>query len=128
VARAALARLRAWVQEGTSPPAAPRIEADESGGLVRDADGNVIGGIRTPDVDAPVTTLTGTGNPSSIFCSLFGQEIPFTPERLSALHPTHEAYVDQVTESAGAAAEVGFLLADDRDAIVAAATASDVGR
>ena len=31
VVRAALERLRAWVQEGTAPPASPRIEADAEG-------------------------------------------------------------------------------------------------
>jgi hypothetical protein len=127
VARAALARLRAWVQEGTTPSPAPRIETDADGQLVRDQDGNVVGGLRTPDVDAPVATLTGAGNPSSVFCALFGQEIAFSPGRLAALYPTGDVYVAEVTASATAAVEAGFLLPDDADAIVEAATRSDVG-
>lgn len=128
VARAALERLRAWVQDGTPPPASPRIEADASGQLVRDADGIVRGGIRTPDVDAPVATLTGEGSAASVFCSLFGQEIPFSTERLAELYPSHDVYVDQVTRSADEALDAGFLLESDRDALVAAAMESDVGR
>ena len=126
IARAALARLRAWVQDGTPPPAAPPIDSDGTE-LVRDADGNVLGGLRTPDVDAPVSTLTGTGNSASVFCALFGQEIPFGPERLAALYTTHDDYVAQVRDSAAAAEEAGFLLPYDAAAMVDAASASDVG-
>jgi hypothetical protein len=126
VTRAALARLRAWVEDGTTPPASPRIETAD-GALVRDADGNVLGGIRTPDVDAPVATLTGQGNPDSVFCLLFGQEIAFSADRLAARYPTHQSYIDAVTASADAALEAGFLLADDRDAMVEAAERSSVG-
>jgi hypothetical protein len=127
VVRAALARLRSWVEDGTAPPSAPRIESDREGALVRDADGNALGGIRTPDVDAPISTLTGVGNDVSVFCSLFGQEIPFTAERLAELYPSDDAYVDQVTASADRALDAGFLLDYDRDAIVDAAMESDIG-
>jgi hypothetical protein len=127
VARASLARLRAWVQDGTAPPPSPRIETDDSGELVRDADGIVVGGIRTPDVDAPVSTLTGDGNDASIFCMLFGQEIPFSADRLAALYPSHDVYIEQVTASADDAVEAGFLLGYDRDAIVDRAAQSDIG-
>lgn len=128
VARGGLERLRAWVLDGTEPPPSPRLEAGADGQLVRDADGNVRGGIRTPDVDAPVATLTGEGSAASVFCSLFGQEIPFTAARLTELYPTHDTYVDEVTSSADDAQGSGFLLETDRDAIVEAADQSDVGR
>ena len=127
VARAALERLRAWVLDGTTPPRSPRLEAGADGQLVRDADGNVRGGIRTPDVDAPIATLTGQGNPASVFCSLFGQEIPFSAEHLAELYPTHDTYVDLVTMSADDGLDAGFLLETDRDALVEAAAESDVG-
>lgn len=128
VERAALERLRAWVLDGTPPPPSPRLEADPDGRLVRDADGNVLGGIRTPDVEAPIATLTGEGSAASVFCSLFGQETPFSAARLAELYPTHDSYVDEVTSSADDALEAGFLLEADRDAIVEAAADSDVGR
>lgn len=127
IARAALAGLRAWMQDGTPPPTASPIQSDDSGELERDEDGNVLGGIRTPDVDAPVATLTGTGSQASVFCSLFGQEIPFSGERLAALYPTHDDYVARVRDSAQAAEDAGFLLPYDADAMVEAAAASDVG-
>ena len=127
VARAGLAAVRAWMLDATPPPVAAPIETQSDGTLARDADGNVLGGVRTPAVDAPTSTLTGVGNPSSVFCSLFGQEYPFSAETLADRYPTHEAYVDAVTASADAALEGGFLVGADRDELVAAAEASSVG-
>jgi hypothetical protein len=126
VTRAALARLRAWAADGTAPPPSPRIELAD-GALARNRDGNVLGGIRTPDVEAPVATLTGEGSDASVFCSLFGQEIPFSEARIQALHPTHDDYLDAVTVSANAAYDAGFLLANDRDRIIESAEGADIG-
>ncbi len=128
VARAALARLRAWVVHGRRPPLARPLETTPDGEIARDADGNALGGVRTPAVDAPISSLTGEGGDAGIFCALFGQERPFTPARLAELYPTHRAYTDAVTESADTAMDGGFLLKADRDAIVAKAERSNVGR
>jgi len=127
VARAALEALRAWVVDGTPPPASPDLMTAPDGALLRDADGNARGGIRTPAVDAPVSSLTGVGNDSSVFCSLFGQEHPLSAGRLAELYPTHTDYVEAVTTSADAAVASGFLLEVDRDAIVDEAERSSVG-
>ncbi len=125
VARAAMSSLRTWVVDGTAPPTAPRIEG-AGVAIVRDADGNALGGVRTPAVDAPISTLTGEGNPSSVFCILFGQETPFTPERLRALYADNAAYVAAVTAAADEAVRAGFILEPERDQIVADAEASGI--
>ncbi|MGH9026883.1 MAG: alpha/beta hydrolase domain-containing protein [Acidimicrobiia bacterium] len=125
VSRAALEALRAWTVDETLPSTSSRIETT-SDDIVVDEFGNAVGGIRTPSVDAPVSTLTGKGNEVSIFCSLFGQTTPFTPEQLASLYPTHADYVDEVTASADAAADAGFLLPADRDVIVEEAEAANV--
>lgn len=127
VLRAALERLRAWAEEGTQPTTAAPLDAAPDGTIARDADGNAIGGIRTPAVDAPTTSLTGVGNDVSVFCSLFGQVTPLSESRLAELYPTHEDYVDAVTTSADDALAQGFLLEVDRDALVAQAEESDIG-
>ena len=60
--RSALRAVDQWVRTGEAPPEAPRLEVDETGAapaFVRDEDGIVLGGIRTPLVDVPVATLTG---------------------------------------------------------------------
>ena len=126
VLRAAFTGLDEWVTEGTTPPTSPRIET-EGAAVVRDELGNAVGGIRTPQVDAPVSALSGVGEPgASEFCGIFGSEVPFTPEQLAQLYPTHDDYVEAVTESAEAAVEAGFLLPADRDAFVTDAEAAAV--
>jgi hypothetical protein len=125
VLRAAFSALSAWVVDGTLPPTSPRIltAGDE---IVVDALGNAVGGIRTPAVDAPVSTLTGESPAESVFCSLFGSTTPLTRQQLMSLYPTHADYVEKVTASADAAVEAGFLLPDDGEAMIEEAKAADV--
>jgi hypothetical protein len=126
VLRAALAALRAWVVDGDPPPAAPRLEV-EGDAIARDERGIARGGIRTPAVDAPVSVLTGEPPPGrSVICSLFGDTRPFDAATLAELYPTHQDYVDAVTESADAAVSAGFLLRADADDIIAAAEGAAV--
>nr|WP_249420499.1 alpha/beta hydrolase domain-containing protein [Rhabdothermincola salaria] len=127
VLRAAMHAFRAWVVDGTRPPSSPRIEiADDQ--IVRDDLGNARGGIRTPAVDVPVSALSGEGNPSSVFCSLFGQSAPFSDEQLRSLYGDHATYVERFTAAADEALEAGFLLEPERDEMVAEAEARDVAR
>ncbi len=125
VLRAAYEALETWIVDGTAPPASPRMEV-EGEDLVRDELGNVLGGIRTPAVDAPVSALTGANPSESVFCSLFGGSAPLSDAQLADLYADHEDYVAQVTASADTAVTEGFLLPEDRDAIVAEAEAADV--
>ena len=61
--------------------------------FARDANGNVLGGVRSPQVDAPIATLGGVGNsgtgPVGKFCVLFGTTVPFNASRIHALYPNH---------------------------------------
>jgi hypothetical protein len=125
VLRATFSALDAWVVDGTPPPTSGDIES-EGGELVRDDLGNVVGGIRTPPVDAPVSALRGDNSSGSVFCSLFGTETPFTRAQLAELYTDHDDYVAEVTASADAAVEAGFLLPADRDSFVADAETAHV--
>ncbi|HEV7762078.1 MAG TPA: alpha/beta hydrolase domain-containing protein [Acidimicrobiales bacterium] len=121
VLRAAVAALRAWVVDGDLPPEAPRFEV-EGDAIARDERGIAKGAIRTPAVDAPVSVLTGEAPPGrSVICSLFGDTRPFDAATLAELYPTHQDYVDAVTESADAAVDDGFLRRAEADDIIAAA-------
>ena len=126
IVQAAFAALHTWVVDGTKPPASPRLETDEQGAIVRDADGIAEGGIRTPAVDAPTSILTGTNPTDSVICSLFGSTTPLTPEQLAARYPDHDAYVAAVTESAEAAVADGYLLQGAADDLIAQAEQADV--
>ena len=74
-----------------------------------------------------LATITGDSDPGEgIICVLFGGATPFDAETLESLYPSHDDYVAAVTDAADAAVEAGFVLAADRDEIVAAAEDADV--
>ncbi|WP_249228019.1 alpha/beta hydrolase domain-containing protein [Kutzneria sp. CA-103260] len=117
---AALAHLNAWVRYGAAPPEADRITITGTPpAMVRDQYGNAEGGIRTPALQAPAATLTGTGNTGdSLQCTLEGTTVPFTPEQLARLYPTNADYVAAVGRAAAQAVVKGFLLPADAAEIV----------
>jgi hypothetical protein len=95
----------------------------------------VRGGIRTPQVDAPIAKLAGTGNtgapgaPStSQFCSIFGETVPFTADELAALYPNHGRFVASYTTASWKAVRSQFLLLPDAVHLVEAAARSDIGK
>jgi hypothetical protein len=126
IVRAAFKALNAWVVDGTLPPHSPALDV-VNGKIRRDANGNALGGIRTPAVDAPTQSLSGEFTPGkSVICSLFGSSKPLTPSTLDTLYPSHAAYVAKVKASATAAVARGFLLQPDADEIVQQAQSANV--
>lgn len=119
--RSALRHLDAWVRTGDAPPEAPRLEVDEAGAaptFVRDEDGIVLGGIRTPLVDVPVATLTGEpGDTGNVLCLLFGETIPFTEEQL-ARYESADEYLAAYEAAADEAIEAGWVLEEDREELL----------
>jgi hypothetical protein len=117
VVQAALTAFGNWVMHGTSPPSpSPFSLATRSPATyVVDKEGNVIGGVRTPAVDVPISTLSGQAPPgTSVLCSLFGSATPLSPEALHRLYPTKKAYVAAYEKSLDRAIRDGYLLAADR--------------
>ena len=108
VLNAAVHQLNRWVVTGTPPPIAPRLEFSSTAPvtIARDTYGNAIGGVRSPHVDAPIATLSGgsnqatSGGVASAFCFLFGTTVPFTPDQLAALYPSHRQFVAKWNEAA----------------------------
>ena len=117
-----------------------------------DEDGNELGGVPTVQVDAPLGTYlgwnitAGPGDPTydgrpfhaGQLCNYVGGMVPFfktKAQRLAAGDPrlsleerygTHDGYVAAVTAAAHNAYNQGYLLAADRDALIAQAVTSDV--
>jgi hypothetical protein len=121
VAKAALRALDLWVRDGTAPPAASPLSARD-GAYELDDDGIVRGGIRTPLVDVPVDVLSGSPAPDGpLQCLLFGTTTPLPAGRLAALYPDRAAYLSEFEASADAAITAGFVLPEDRDALLATA-------
>jgi len=128
VLKAAIAALHGWVRDGVAPPSAPRLEvaAGSPVSLVRDAMGNAVGGIRTPQVDAPIATLSGDGQAGSLLCILFGTTVPFDAETLLALYPDHAAYVAAFNAATDAAVAAGHILPPDAELMKTAAAAAEI--
>jgi len=119
VLRAALRHLDAWARGGAAPPAAERLVVDVDG-FALDANGNVRGGVRTPRVDAPVEVLSGRPWPgASVACRLFGSTVPLPMARLRELYADREAYLAAYGRAADAAIQAGFVLPEDREALLA---------
>ncbi len=127
VLRAAAAALDDWARAGEAPPEMPRIELDgPTGAVVADDDGIALGGIRTPQVDVPVATLSGSGQPPNGFCGLFGTTTPFDAGALAERYPDHAAFVEQWDAAVDDAVASGALLEADADNIKAAAAQSAI--
>jgi len=116
------------------------------------ADGNELGGVPTVQNDAPLGTYLGwniTAGPGDVgydgrpfhagqICNYVGGMVPFfkkKADRIAAGDPrlsleeryvTHDGYVAAVTAAANNAFAKGYLLAADRDALIAQAAASNV--
>jgi len=131
VLQAAVDALNQWVVKGKLPPVAPRFETN---GLMFEFDqnGNVRGGIRTPQVDVPIAMLSGIGNsgvpPEGAFCRLFGTTVPFTAEKIAELYPDHGWFVWQWARATHMAVKGGFILPDDGKELMKAAAMSDIGK
>jgi alpha/beta hydrolase family protein len=131
VLSAAVDRLTTWVKRGRiRGRSAPRLDvaAGPPPSIMRDARGNGLGGIRTPQLDVPIATLSGLGQPPGGFCAIFGTTVPFDTATLSTLYPSHAGYVTAIAKAAGKAVRARHLLRADAPAIRAAAMASNVGR
>ena len=129
VVKAAIAALDNWVQTDIPPTPAERLLYDEATeSYVRDSLGNVIGGVRTPYVDAPIAQLTGESDTDDLFCAIYGKTKLFDDATLAQLYADHETYVQAVDDSLQAAIANGFILEADGELIKAWAEQSDIGR
>jgi len=113
VIEAAFSAFNKWVSHGTPPPSPNRFtfSSTDPTTLARAADGDVIGGVRTPAVDVPIETLTGEA-PSGVstVCSLFGSRTPFTQSELATRYGTPAHYVSLFTASLDRAIAHGYVL------------------
>jgi hypothetical protein len=129
VAEAAYHDLKRWVATGKVPPHAPRLDVAPGPPptIVRNAEGIAQGGIRTPPVDDPVEALSGAPGPEpSTICLLLGSEKPFPAAQLKALYSSRAAYLKAFDADAQRVINAGFVLHQDRAALLAFADPSAI--
>ena len=124
----AIHSLSLWVNFGIAPPQPPYLATTQSSPVVfqDDANGNTIGGVRSPQVDAPVATLGALGN-SPAFCTLFGTTVPFTSSQLTALYHSHAAFVLKWDLSTIKDLFAGYLVPADAVELMKSAASSNIG-
>ena len=131
VVRALLVAMEQWLKVGTPPPPSMWLTPTEGearygdASMKRDSVGNALGGIRLPDVDV------GRGR----FYAVSPDSPPAGGNILAgAYFDRHDrfrnrgVYVGALSRQADALVAAGFLLPDDRDALIDSAVQSRVGK
>jgi hypothetical protein len=105
-ADAAIQHLNRWLNGGQPPPRRqPMLISGEPPAIACDQYGNALGGIRLPELEAPIARYSFSG----ALNDYFGKRAPFPSAELKALYPTHARYVEAVSTAATAAERAGFI-------------------
>lgn len=123
VLSAAYRHVRAWLTDGTAPPVQPRISftvgpasgAAGSPQIQRDQDGNALGGIRLPEMEAPVAEYHGRDDDADGLGVLYGWARPFKPDQLRSLYPSRDAYVKTWAAAVDRLLSTGALRDEDAE-------------
>ena len=126
--RAAFHALRRWVDGGPPPPHQPRLlKQGDPARLPRDEHGNAIGGIRWPDLEAPLGTHVAEHFGDGLNM-LVGTSTPFEPEKVEALYPDHTAWLARYCHALDHLVETEVVLPDDADDMRARAEVRSLGQ
>jgi hypothetical protein len=106
----------------------------------RDEDGNVVGGVRLPDMEAPLGVNARQNPPLSFLCMLAGAYVAF-PRIVADADATHDPhrpvleryktrneFVNRIRTAARELQADGFLLLDDAAVIIQSAAESSLWR
>jgi hypothetical protein len=85
--------------------------------------GNVLGGVRLPDMAAPLGVHAAQQEPKSFGCSLAGAFLPFSEARIAERYKNRDDYVNQIRVAARTLQAERLLLPEDAAVIVNAAAA-----
>jgi hypothetical protein len=117
---AVLLHVHRWINDGTPPPQFPPIEI-EGNDYAYDRYGNVIGGVRVPELEAPTARYVAAAN-----LPLEGYTIPLAASQLKELYPTHESYVEKFRAASVRARDLGVVLPGQVEEYVRAAEAAPI--
>jgi len=106
VCEAAIHHLQDWIGGKGEPPVIPPMELGVVAMTYRsDSLGNVLGGVRLPQIAVPVAKYQ-----INVLKGLGGTRIPFPEKVLKRLYPTFEDYLEKYIAAAKKACEDGVLL------------------
>ena len=127
----ALDNLVRWVSHRIPAPRAQRIELEpDRKTVVRDANGNALGGLRTVFVDVATATIVPTSlAPGGVVanpCAYAGYQLDFSQTKLNQLYRTHAGYVASVVTDANKLVGEHWLLPASASKLIAEAKGSSV--
>lgn len=103
---AALMRITEWIDDDKQPPQFEPLDSiNMILGYDNDKHGNAKGGVRLPEISAPIATYD-----VSLLGGMGGSVYAFKQNELLKLYPTHQDYVDKVTQEANTAARMGIIM------------------
>lgn len=123
VLRGAYRNLVLWSRKGIRPPQSAGIALDAKLEISRNSNGNAIGGVRSPYIDAPTATHTGYLTAGGMG-GISGKKKPFTPEQLKALYPDQATYLAEFSASVDRLLKSRWISKEDAEAMKAAARKS----
>jgi hypothetical protein len=121
-----------WVTEHVPPPTAPRIQIATLGSpgvfsvIARNSLGLALGGIQLAQVAVPTAVNDGI-NSGPGACVRWGYYAPFDVTKLDQLYPTHNGYVNQVTQVTNDNVKNGYILDEDGQQTIMCSVYSNVG-
>ena len=154
VSRATFLRLDEWITTNSIPPQSRLMSLEKASEKIPtlpapahlpnaviqvpqlDTDGNALGGVRLPDLVAPLGTHGGQNSPQTFTCSLIGSYSAFAvnqaereknkDSRLSVTerYQSRDEYVGKIRQAAANLMHEGLLLQDDMAVIIQAAASS----
>jgi Alpha/beta hydrolase domain len=116
---AGMRHMHEWINGGPRPPSQPKIDfAGDPPEVVRDADGIARGGIRLPQVEAPIATNSAIPLAPDVYSMLGGSSHPFGPDAIIERYGDRATFLARFEEAARAAEETGVLLPRDVRALL----------
>jgi hypothetical protein len=86
--------MHRWLVEGIEPQRFAPIELGADGAIVRDEHGNGRGGVRLPELVAPIAEYHGRDDDRSGFLMIYGWARQFSRDELRTLYRSRDAYAD----------------------------------
>lgn len=115
---AQLVALDNWVRTGVAP-SFDRAARDAEGNRLYDEHGNVIGGVRDPQLDVPIATYFAGGRPESTDPCSFGANLPltgttavFSASKLRELYPGTDQYLTEFLAAVDVALSKGHITSE----------------
>ena len=120
--RGASHALRNWLDGRGGPAHQPRLlKEGNPPRFPRDEHGNAIGGIRWPDLEAPLGTHAAERLGDDGTSLLRGRSTPFPPQKIKALYPDRSAWRSMYGSAVQRLVETGVIVPEDAATMLARA-------